>query len=158
MERDYLPIGRLDDREITSSLGKRLLMILSPFVYLYTGRETPMPELQAQEVASAHWVPLSYREIDSHMDLDIFDESDLSQCKYPMCDGEMFQSIWAHASLLATHFCATCLDFWSAKCTLGILLSSSVTELISGEQMHTVAERAHCCLGQKPAPRPGISA
>ena len=30
-EKDYIPIGRLDDREITSSLGKKLLMILSPF-------------------------------------------------------------------------------------------------------------------------------
>jgi len=32
-ERDYLCIGQLDDREITTSLGKRLLMILSPFVF-----------------------------------------------------------------------------------------------------------------------------
>jgi hypothetical protein len=30
-ERDYQCIGQLDDREITTSLGKRLLMILSPF-------------------------------------------------------------------------------------------------------------------------------
>jgi 8-oxo-dGTP pyrophosphatase MutT (NUDIX family) len=30
-EKDYLCIGQLDDREITTSLGKRLLMILSPF-------------------------------------------------------------------------------------------------------------------------------
>jgi len=30
-ERDWISIGQLDDREITSSLGKRLLMILSPF-------------------------------------------------------------------------------------------------------------------------------
>ena len=30
-ERDYLCVGHLDDREITTSLGKRLLMILSPF-------------------------------------------------------------------------------------------------------------------------------
>ena len=30
-ERDYVEIGQLDDREITTSLGKRLLMILSPF-------------------------------------------------------------------------------------------------------------------------------
>ena len=27
----YLEIGQLDDREITTSLGKRLLMVLSPF-------------------------------------------------------------------------------------------------------------------------------
>lgn len=30
-EREYVQIGRLDEREITTSLGKRLLMILSPF-------------------------------------------------------------------------------------------------------------------------------
>ena len=30
-ENDYTAIGQLDDREITTSLGKRLLMILSPF-------------------------------------------------------------------------------------------------------------------------------
>lgn len=30
-EREYTCIGQLDDREITTSLGKRLLMILSPF-------------------------------------------------------------------------------------------------------------------------------
>lgn len=30
-ERAFIPIGQFDDREITTSLGKRLLMILSPF-------------------------------------------------------------------------------------------------------------------------------
>jgi 8-oxo-dGTP pyrophosphatase MutT (NUDIX family) len=30
-EREYACVGQLDDREITTSLGKRLLMILSPF-------------------------------------------------------------------------------------------------------------------------------
>lgn len=30
-ERDYQCVGQLDDREITTSLGKRLLMVLSPF-------------------------------------------------------------------------------------------------------------------------------
>lgn len=30
-EREFALVGRLDDREITTSLGKRLLMILSPF-------------------------------------------------------------------------------------------------------------------------------
>lgn len=30
-EKDFLEIGQLDDREITTSLGKRLLMVLSPF-------------------------------------------------------------------------------------------------------------------------------
>ena len=30
-EREFLSVGQLDDREITTSLGKRLLMVLSPF-------------------------------------------------------------------------------------------------------------------------------
>ena len=30
-DKEYISVGRLDDREITTSLGKRLLMILSPF-------------------------------------------------------------------------------------------------------------------------------
>lgn len=30
-ESDYTCVGQLDDREITTTLGKRLLMILSPF-------------------------------------------------------------------------------------------------------------------------------
>jgi hypothetical protein len=53
-------VGRLDEREITTSLGKRLLMILSPFgmsfrdtvgdangvVFMQTTPITPDPELQ----------------------------------------------------------------------------------------------------------------
>lgn len=34
-EPEYTCIGQLDDREITTSLGKRLLMILSPFGELH---------------------------------------------------------------------------------------------------------------------------
>lgn len=30
-EKEFIQVGRLDEREITTSLGKRLLMILSPF-------------------------------------------------------------------------------------------------------------------------------
>ncbi|GAA5852103.1 hypothetical protein JCM9279_005058 [Rhodotorula babjevae] len=57
-EKDWISIGQLDDREITTSLGKRLLMILSPFVFLHTSPYPPIPELQESEVASAHWIPL----------------------------------------------------------------------------------------------------
>ncbi|KAG8894247.1 hypothetical protein FRB99_001390, partial [Tulasnella sp. 403] len=39
-ERDWLFVGQMDDREITTSLGKRLLMILRPFVFI---RTTPHP-------------------------------------------------------------------------------------------------------------------
>jgi hypothetical protein len=34
-ECDFTCVGQLDDREITTSLGKRLLMILSPFGQLF---------------------------------------------------------------------------------------------------------------------------
>ncbi|KAK1926197.1 hypothetical protein DB88DRAFT_481029 [Papiliotrema laurentii] len=73
-EREFVQVGRLDEREITTSLGKRLLMILSPFgelrkstlrtrahasVFLQTSPFSSEPELQATEVSSVHWIPLS---------------------------------------------------------------------------------------------------
>lgn len=55
-ESAYLPIGQLDDREITTSLGKRLLMILSPFVFLQlTPATTPVDPAPG---TTLHWVPL----------------------------------------------------------------------------------------------------
>lgn len=55
-ESAYTPIGQLDDREVTTSLGKRLLMVLSPFVFLqltpYTTPVDPAPG------TTLHWVPL----------------------------------------------------------------------------------------------------
>ncbi|KAH7924016.1 hypothetical protein BV22DRAFT_1067642 [Leucogyrophana mollusca] len=55
-ERDFTCIGQLDDREITTSLGKRLLMILSPFVFLQL-----TPHQLSTDPApgtSIHWTPL----------------------------------------------------------------------------------------------------
>ncbi|EIM92799.1 uncharacterized protein STEHIDRAFT_117761 [Stereum hirsutum FP-91666 SS1] len=56
-ENDYTCIGQLDDREITTSLGKRLLMILSPFVFLQLSptqvTTDPNPE------TTLHWIPLA---------------------------------------------------------------------------------------------------
>ncbi|KAH9457829.1 hypothetical protein KEM48_007375 [Puccinia striiformis f. sp. tritici PST-130] len=65
-EKEFIHLGRLDDREITTSLGKRLLMVLSPYVFLSThhpsqssdGRGFPTPTLEPAEVAAAYWVPL----------------------------------------------------------------------------------------------------
>lgn len=55
-ERDFLCIGQLDDREITTSLGKRLLMILSPYVFLQV---TPNPlSVDPAEGTTIHWTPL----------------------------------------------------------------------------------------------------
>ncbi|KAJ3881197.1 hypothetical protein F5051DRAFT_124584 [Lentinula edodes] len=55
-EKDYLAIGQLDDREITTSLGKRLLMILSPFVFLQVTPNTPTPDPVPS--TTLYWVPL----------------------------------------------------------------------------------------------------
>ncbi|KAI0085662.1 hypothetical protein BDY19DRAFT_964985 [Irpex rosettiformis] len=56
-EPAYLPIGQLDDREITTSLGKRLLMILSPFIFLQvTPHTTPVDPAAG---TTLHWVPLT---------------------------------------------------------------------------------------------------
>lgn len=56
-EQAYTCIGQLDDREITTSLGKRLLMILSPFVFLQL-----VPHTTSVEPATGtalHWIPLA---------------------------------------------------------------------------------------------------
>jgi 8-oxo-dGTP pyrophosphatase MutT (NUDIX family) len=76
-EKDYTCIGQLDDREITTSLGKRLLMILSPFgmplrhVHLalpYSRLPVPSVFLQLTPVTretdpapetTLHWIPIS---------------------------------------------------------------------------------------------------
>ncbi|KAI6153384.1 hypothetical protein BKA82DRAFT_27942 [Pisolithus tinctorius] len=55
-ERDFICIGQLDDREITTSLGKRLLMILSPFVFLQLTPST-LPT-DPSEGTTIHWIPL----------------------------------------------------------------------------------------------------
>ncbi|KAH6917434.1 hypothetical protein BKA70DRAFT_1178315 [Coprinopsis sp. MPI-PUGE-AT-0042] len=56
-EKDYLCVGQLDDREITTSLGKRLLMILSPFVFLQVTPQAPLPDPLA--TTQLHWTPLT---------------------------------------------------------------------------------------------------
>jgi 8-oxo-dGTP pyrophosphatase MutT (NUDIX family) len=56
-ERDFTCIGQLDDREITTSLGKRLLMILSPFVFLQL---TPhFPPTDPAPSTTLYWTPLA---------------------------------------------------------------------------------------------------
>ncbi|KAJ7655189.1 hypothetical protein DFH06DRAFT_1092356 [Mycena polygramma] len=56
-EKDYTCVGQLDDREITTSLGKRLLMILSPFVFLQVTPHAPPPEPTPS--TTLHWTPLA---------------------------------------------------------------------------------------------------
>nr|GAT43692.1 predicted protein [Mycena chlorophos] len=56
-EKDYTCVGQLDDREITTSLGKRLLMILSPFVFLQVTPHAAAPDPVA--ATTLHWTPLA---------------------------------------------------------------------------------------------------
>lgn len=75
-EKDFMLIGQLDDREITTSLGKRLLMILSPFgitkfccklcsivtkwtfsVFLQVSPTTPTPD--PAPGTHLHWIPIA---------------------------------------------------------------------------------------------------
>ncbi|KAJ7225888.1 hypothetical protein GGX14DRAFT_422772 [Mycena pura] len=56
-EKDYTCIGQLDDREITTSLGKRLLMILTPFVFLQVTPQALPPDPTAS--TTLHWTPLA---------------------------------------------------------------------------------------------------
>jgi hypothetical protein len=56
-EKDYLEVGQLDDREVTTSLGKRLLMILSPYVFLQTTPYAASPD--PVPTTSLHWAPIS---------------------------------------------------------------------------------------------------
>jgi len=57
-ENKFLQVGHLEDREITSSLGKRLLMILSPYVFVQLSPFSPVPNLQPTEVSALFWVPM----------------------------------------------------------------------------------------------------
>ncbi|KAF8640648.1 hypothetical protein AX17_000305 [Amanita inopinata Kibby_2008] len=56
-EKDYMLVGQLDDREITTSLGKRLLMILSPYIFLQLTPHAPPPD--PISTSTLHWIPLS---------------------------------------------------------------------------------------------------
>ncbi|KAL4973193.1 hypothetical protein BDW66DRAFT_168827 [Aspergillus desertorum] len=51
-------VGNLPERVVTSSWGSVPLMVLCPYVFLLTGCDSPVLELQPDEVASTHWVPL----------------------------------------------------------------------------------------------------
>ncbi|CAO3653173.1 unnamed protein product [Mucor hiemalis] len=57
---DYIQLGKLNEREITSVKDNKLLMILIPFVYLQVVPESPEFKLQESEVAAVQWVPLSF--------------------------------------------------------------------------------------------------
>lgn len=51
-------IGNLPERVVSTSFGRQPIMVLCPFVWLWTGPDIPPFKLQPTEVASTHWVPL----------------------------------------------------------------------------------------------------
>ncbi|KAH8554149.1 NUDIX hydrolase domain-like protein [Umbelopsis sp. PMI_123] len=57
---DYVKLGCLDDRELTSLLGGKPIMILSTFVYLQVSSESPQITRQNSEVAATYWIPLHH--------------------------------------------------------------------------------------------------
>ncbi|KAF4631754.1 hypothetical protein G7Y89_g6376 [Cudoniella acicularis] len=50
--------GNLPERVVSTSWGKVPIMVLCPFVFLWTQPDMPPLKLQPTEVASTHWVPL----------------------------------------------------------------------------------------------------
>ncbi|TQS34718.1 hypothetical protein Golomagni_04888 [Golovinomyces magnicellulatus] len=55
---DALYIGNLPDRLVQTAWGTFPIMVLCPFVFLWTRATVPPLKLQPGEVASVHWVPL----------------------------------------------------------------------------------------------------
>ncbi|CAJ0895139.1 7454_t:CDS:10 [Entrophospora sp. SA101] len=58
-DKSFAYIGALDDREVTSTLGGKLLMTLSCFVFLQITHITPPTEISGSEISSIHSIPLS---------------------------------------------------------------------------------------------------
>ncbi|KAI7905408.1 uncharacterized protein BX663DRAFT_429353, partial [Cokeromyces recurvatus] len=52
LNKNYIKVGQLDEREIVSIKDNKLLMILCPFVYLQIVPESPPFKLQLSEVAA----------------------------------------------------------------------------------------------------------
>lgn len=55
---DYIHLGNLPERVVTTSWGAVPLMVLCPFIFLSTRSDSPTLNLQPTEVASTHWVSL----------------------------------------------------------------------------------------------------
>ncbi|KAH8704234.1 hypothetical protein BGW36DRAFT_370931 [Talaromyces proteolyticus] len=55
---EAIPVGNLPERVVKTSFGRLPLMVLCPFIFLLTSRNSPPLKLQPTEVASTHWVSL----------------------------------------------------------------------------------------------------
>ncbi|KAF3919860.1 hypothetical protein ABW21_db0200267 [Orbilia brochopaga] len=60
MSGDVLLCGPLPQRVIITNWGQKPLMILCPYVFLWTREEMPPLKLQASEVAAAFWIPVQF--------------------------------------------------------------------------------------------------
>ncbi|KAI8967380.1 hypothetical protein BDF20DRAFT_232001 [Mycotypha africana] len=60
-KEQYLKVGLLDEREISSIRDNKLLMILIPFVYLQIAPTSPPFQLQPSEVAAVECIGSHYR-------------------------------------------------------------------------------------------------
>ena len=55
---ECLEAGNLPERIVASTIGRVPLMVLCPFVFIYTSKTVPPLKPSPAEVASVHWVPL----------------------------------------------------------------------------------------------------
>ncbi|KAB8241416.1 NUDIX hydrolase domain-like protein [Aspergillus flavus] len=56
---EYIFVGNLPERVVSTGWTSVPLMVLCPYVFLLTCSDSPTLRLQPTEVASTHWVPLS---------------------------------------------------------------------------------------------------
>jgi len=69
-------VGNLPERVVSTSWGKVPIMVLCPYVFLWTQPDLPPLKLSPGEVASTHWVPLRVLLSPSSRDLEYVDVSD----------------------------------------------------------------------------------
>lgn len=55
---ECLEAGNLPERIVASTIGRVPLMVLCPYVFIYTSKTVPPLKPSPAEVASVHWVPL----------------------------------------------------------------------------------------------------
>lgn len=55
---EVLEAGNLPERIVATTFGRIPLMVLCPYIFLYTSKATPQLKPSPDEVASVHWVPL----------------------------------------------------------------------------------------------------
>lgn len=55
---ECLEAGNLPERIVATTFGRIPLMVLCPYIFLYTSKTTPHLRPSPDEVASVHWVPL----------------------------------------------------------------------------------------------------